>query len=185
MFDFKLPESQAAGKHGLQTPPGKDSPPPSYTVNDSNNVPDITAAFSNLDLTTSHTTEPPSPDKCIAHLKLLEAFHQLREEVALTDGLFGIKDAFAPPETSGAKRAEVLTKIREKRWAVYVAKAAERFEKWWETCIEPEAQPLKQKEIVVAFSNGPTGGPPLAFGQKHIPPLGKSSSPQSSKSPRQ
>ncbi len=125
---------------------------------------DFTAAFSNLNLTASHVPSPPSPDKCIAHLKLLESFHQLREQVALTDGLFGIKDGFVPSDLSEAKRAELLTKMREKRWAVYVAKAAKRFEKWWETCVQPEAQPTRQKEIPVFSNTDPTGGPILSFG---------------------
>lgn len=171
MFDSKHTQAQSAEKHALTTPP-KDSPPPSYAVNDTNNVPDITAAFSNLDLTASHSSNPPSPEKCVAHLKLLESFHQLREEVALTDGLFGIRDGFAPYDLSEVKRAELLTKIREKRWAVYVTKAAKRFEKWWELCIQPEAQPLRQKEIPVAFGQKPTEGPVLAFGRNHVPPLG-------------
>jgi len=150
-------------KHGLSTPPGDDSPPPSYAVNDTNNVPSITAAFSNLNLTASHAPSPPSPDKCIAHPKLLESFHQLREQAALTNRLFGIKDGFVPSDLSEAKRVELLTKMREKRWAVYVAKAAKRFEKWWETCVQPEAQPMRQKEIPVFPNTDPNGGPILSF----------------------
>lgn len=82
MPDSKRPQSQVAGKHGLTTPP-KEFQPPSFTVSDTNNVPDITAAFANLDLTSVAHTDLPSPDTYIADLKLLEAFHQLREGFCL------------------------------------------------------------------------------------------------------
>ena len=110
-------------------------PPPAYSLD----PPDITAAFANLNL---EDTDKPTPGRCIAHLKLLEAFHQLRCDVATNDGLFGIKDEFAPPGLSEQKHAETLLKIREKRWAIYVAKAAGRFEKWWRVCVEPGAEML-------------------------------------------
>ena len=172
MFDLNS-KSESNQKNGLPTPPNE-QPPPSYTVNDSRQVPDITAAFSNLDLTASHTKSAPSADHCIAHLKLLESLHQLREEVALTDGLFGIRDAFVPPNLSESDRASLLTKIREKRWAVYVAKATDRFKTWWEKCVETHAHRVRQADLPVIFAKSdPTGGPVLAFNSKHIPPLGK------------
>ena len=105
----------------------------------------ITAAFSNLDL--GPASSEPTEDRCIAHLKLLEAFHQLREDIATTDGLFELYDDFVPEYLSQKNKAAVLLKIREKRWAVYVAKAAIRFETWWETLIQPGSKMLRGIDI--------------------------------------
>ena len=147
----------------------KNSPPPSYAEHDSS-VPDTTAAFSNLTLNASHT---PTADQCIAHLKLLEAFHQLREDIALKDGLFGICDNFADTKVTAQEKAELLVKIREKRWAVYVARAAKRFEKWWTEYVEPNAQMLKQTEIPTALPQKLHIRNWLEFDCDNLPPLGK------------
>jgi hypothetical protein len=136
---------------------------------------DLTAAFSNLTL---HLQSPkPTPDQCIAHLKLLEAFHQLREDVATTDGLFGINDSLVPAHgLSEPQRIDALRKIREKRWAVYVARAAARFERWWERSVEPGAVMIRQNMLDVGNSLGVegTGEKSLSFSKDHLPPLGMS-----------
>ncbi|KAL8766036.1 MAG: hypothetical protein Q9209_007065 [Squamulea sp. 1 TL-2023] len=101
-------------------------PPPYHSRPEEN--PDLTAAFSSLNLTA--LSNKPTPDQCLAHPKLLEAFHNLREDVATTDGLFGIYDYFVdrvyPNQGFDEKRAQLLLRLREKRWAVYVAKAERR-----------------------------------------------------------
>lgn len=157
-------------KNGLPTPPSDSPPPPAYANNEFNsNVPDITAAFSNLKLSPS---AKPTPDVCIAHLKLLEAFHQLREDIPLVDGRFGIKDAFADVGESVEERTELLTKIREKRWQVYVSKAAERFERWWTTCVEPhhgDTGMLGQSKLP---NQSPDIGEQLVWNKDLLPPLG-------------
>ena len=155
-----LPGSQNASKN---------APPPSYAEHDAN-VHDATAAFSSLNLNASQT---PTADQCIAHLKLLEAFHQLREDIALKDGVFGICDSFADTKVTAQEKAELLVKIREKRWAVYVARAAKRFEKWWTVYIEPNAQMLKQAEIPTTFTQKLHIGSWLDFDCDNLPPLGK------------
>ena len=170
MFDKKCDAGQAEQKHGLHTPPN-DSPPPSYAVNDDSGIPDITAAFSNLDL---KTTDKPTVDQCIAHLKLLEAFHQLREDVATQDGLFGLQDSFVSSKTGERERAELLVKIREKRWEVFVTKAAARFQRWWEVVIEPDARMLQQSDIPTAFAQDFPSGKVLSFDTDRLPPLGES-----------
>ena len=161
-------------KHGLPTPPNDSPPPPTYAQGDFNrDVPDITAAFSNLNLAPS---AKPTPDICIAHLKLLEAFHQLREDVAFEDGRFGINDAYADAAPSKQERSELLIKIREKRWQVYVWKASERFEKWWTTCVEATDERnrlLGQSKIPVYFKQSPDVGERLAWTKDCLPPLGK------------
>ena len=142
----------------------KSPPPPPYQFN----PPDITAAFSNLKL---EETDKPTPDHCIAHLKLLEAFHQLRCDVATNDGLFGIQDDFVPKGLSEQQHAETLLKIREKRWAIYVAKAAKRFEKWWQVSIEPDVEMVQQRALEKGRFDKNRN--PLYFNKQTLPPLGK------------
>ena len=172
MFEAKVADAHAAGKDLPLPSPPRDSPPPSYTINDSNfaGTPDVTAAFSNLNLSPSRT---PTADQCIAHLKLLECFHQLREDVALKDGMFGLEDSFSNGRATERERTELLTKIREKRWAIYVARAAKRFQTWWESCVGPSAQMLKQKYIASALGPEMHHGPALLFDRDNLPPLGR------------
>ena len=161
-------------KHGHSTPPDNSLPPPAYAQDDSNlHVPDITAAFSKLNLAPS---AKPTSDVCIAHLKLLEAFHQLREDVACEDGLFGIRDAFADAAQSDQPRAQLLAKIREKRWQVYVTKASQRFERWWITCVEPNEEKdrlLAQSKMSSIFEQSPDRGGQLEWSKDELPPLGQ------------
>lgn len=124
--------------------------PPAFTADTGV---DITAAFSTLNL---HAT-PTHPDvnTCLAHLKLLFAIQSMKEDVGYTDGLWNIWDSLAdgspdlsgfqaqdaplPEELDGQKRTTEdyrkikLSKIREKRWAVFVARAVDRYEAWWST----------------------------------------------------
>ena len=144
----------------------KASPPPSYNQDPV----DITANFAKLNL--DSTSTKPTVDQCIAHLKLLEAFHQLREDIATTDGLFGIPDALATGEsTPGA----VLAKVREKRWAVYVARAADRFEKWWATCVPSSHVPLRQSDVASKGNFDRIVGVGKPLRTINLPPLGMSS----------
>lgn len=144
----------------------KASPPPSYVQPPVN----ITSNLANLNLEPRSTN--PTVDQSIAHLKLLEAFHELREDVATTDGLFGISDDFAS-KLSDSSRTKMVVRLREKRWAVYVARAADRFETWWETCIPSTQQRLKQTDVtgVGNFHWTPEIGRPMEF--TNTPPLGR------------
>lgn len=100
--------------------------------------PDIAWAFSNLKIKES-ANGFPTPEATLGHLKLLEAFYALKDEVAYTDGAFGLFDSRAPgteesvagDQPATIKRLEALAQIREKRWALYVTRAADRFESWW------------------------------------------------------
>ena len=162
-------------KHGHSTPPNNDSlSPPAYAQDDPHpHVSDITAAFYKLNLV---PTTKPTPDLCIAHLKLLEAFHQLRQDVACEDGLFGIKDVFADAAPSDQERAKLLAKIREKRWQVYVTKASKRFERWWTTCVEPNEERdrlLGQSKMPTIFKESPDHGGRLEWRKDDLPPLGQ------------
>ncbi|KFY23177.1 hypothetical protein V493_06031 [Pseudogymnoascus sp. VKM F-4281 (FW-2241)] len=106
--------------------------------------PDIAWAFSNLKIKEG-ANGFPTPEQTLGHLKLLEAFYALKDEVAYTDGAFGLFDCRAPgteesvagDQPATIKRLEALAQIREKRWALYVARAADRFESWWTRVLMP------------------------------------------------
>lgn len=139
-----------------------------------------------------------APDHCIAHLKLLEAFHQLRENVGNIEDLFDIKGHGYPPppfEEIETKKADIKqdkaalgeVRVREKRWAVYVARAADRFAKWWETSVPSSKTTspnmLTTEELCttkgidkVAYSGNPIIT--LASADR-LPPIGDSSKPDS------
>ena len=157
----------------LGTTANGDSPPPSYSASAAQEPPpDISAAFANLDLhESSASAQTPSPDECLAHLKLLEAFYSLRQEVYQHDGLFGINDSFATASTE-QERTQQLAKFREKRWQVYVSKANKRFEAWWTTCVLPETQRQTQY-AVTAVGRTPWVGEKLKFERQNLPPLGQ------------
>ena len=115
-------------------------------------------------------SEKPTADQCIAHLKLLECFHELRETIATTDGLYGIKDAYASTAASESSHASLLTKIREKRWSIYVTQAVKRFELWWMNCIEPRGnhpQPMKNATSPALWKERLT-----PFTKSNLPPIG-------------
>ena len=160
-------------QNDLRTSSQGDSPPPSYYASTSQEPPiDISSAFANLTLNQVSTpAQKPTVDQCLAHLKLLEAFHSLREDISQQDGLFGINDDFATADTE-QERAQHLAKIREKRWQVYVSKASKRFEAWWETCIMPNAQRQTQS-AVMTVTRSPWTGKTLKFERVNLPPLGK------------
>ncbi|KAI4212905.1 MAG: hypothetical protein LQ351_004430 [Letrouitia transgressa] len=160
-------------------PSPAESPPPSYesVVTDVQND-DLTAAFSSLNL--GEQTVKPTQDQCLAHLKLLEAFHTLREDIACTDGLFDIHDSISEsifPEPSQAKeRADLLLQIREKRWAIYVTKATQRYQIWWQKFVEPNSKMVKHEDLLDAAKQLSSETPYIQFAAEELPPLGTSES---------
>ena len=156
-----------------KTASSRDASPPSYGVP----PPDITAAFSNLKLD-DESSPRPTVEQCIAHLKLLEAFHQLREDIGARDGLFEIWDDFVPPElTEARQRTEILARIREKRWAIYVTRAVARFHIYWEKCLLPAARPLRMADIGdPSYGESVRKSTPMQFTRDNLPPLGISTS---------
>jgi len=126
----------------------------------------------------SNVIQRPIVEHCVTHLKLLQAFYNLHESVATSDQLFGICDSFAHP-APGAQREDDLRRIREKRWEIYVARAAQRFEKWWSKIVpcsvggEPmgrlEVRQIARKE---QFEQLPRRARALVFMKNTMPPLG-------------
>ncbi|KAL6406762.1 hypothetical protein AUP68_09567 [Ilyonectria robusta] len=112
----------------LAPPPYDDYEP---RVIDERDEAEINEAFYALDLSSSPTE--PTVDTCLAHLKLLFAFEELKIKIGNTDGLWDIWDsrAISPSGGSSVNPTDILVKLREKRWAVYVARAIDRYEAWW------------------------------------------------------
>ncbi|KAI1082080.1 hypothetical protein F5B20DRAFT_534317 [Whalleya microplaca] len=124
---------------------GNSEAPPQYAVEDGNPpstaVDELNSAFSSLNL--SPVTADLSPDTCLAHLKLLSAFESLKEDIGYNDGLWGIFDSRALSKQDREARAvenrlkledetgKRLVSLREKRWALYIARAVDRYETWW------------------------------------------------------
>ena len=160
----------------------------------------LTEAFDRLTL--GAKPKFPDEDTCLAHLKLLFAMQVMKEEVGYTDGLWDTWDARAddnaaaseltdmeeasvstpaPPIDEGAKkRLAVLSKLREKRWAIFVARAVDRYEAWWTSMQRPGAglteadmcdmyvQGLEKYERFVSADNDL-----LAWDASSLPPLGQ------------
>ncbi|KPM44192.1 hypothetical protein AK830_g2331 [Neonectria ditissima] len=134
--------------------------PPSYqeagagrSVTDDQPPLDLAASFANLQL--APTPCDPDSNTCLAHLRLLFAFESLKEDVGYTDGLWGLWDSRAEGNMEIPKKADVkdhvpngsepkipkeqhlrLSMIREKRWALFVARAVDRYEVWWNSLAE-------------------------------------------------
>lgn len=165
--------------------------PPTYSAMDplpETTTEDLSAAFNELNIQTSPTN--PTVDLCLAHLKLLNAFFNLKEEIGYTDGLFGLWDsrvvgiagpAESSDEAASKSQEEALSKIREKRWALYVARAVDRFEVWWlkvlctrETTSGSPANRLRQADLESPYmSDFPITGKPQVWTADMLPPIGK------------
>ncbi|KAK4501518.1 hypothetical protein PRZ48_007327 [Zasmidium cellare] len=123
-------------------PPDYDQAPPGYDDDNVLDPPDITAGFTNLNISNQSQSPDgfPQPAECIAHLKVLECFYRLKQTVGSTDGLFGIEDKFVTGHTiaQSDKTGELLAKLAEKRWAIYLHRAVDRFQAWW-AAVTPSA----------------------------------------------
>ncbi|CAH0004090.1 unnamed protein product, partial [Clonostachys byssicola] len=74
------------------------------------------------------------PRTCIIHLRLLYAFRGLALRIGYQDGLFGIEDGRSKKVGLNSEETERgESKLREKRWAIYLARAVHRYETWWKT----------------------------------------------------
>lgn len=185
-------------------PSGSDpSPPPAYTRDNPSTQPGVptnvdltpealaalTSAFSSLMVPNTPTSL--SPDTCLVHLKLLYAFHQLKEDVGYTEGLWGIHETglsrlelLANEDRLGGHRSSTLTpdervaralaRLREKRWALYVARAVDRYEAWWNSF---NGDHLIEAEMEIGTSSKYSGflhrNLPIAFDSSMLPPLGE------------
>lgn len=107
----------------------------------------LDAAFSSLNLPDVATGLHRST--CLAHLKLLAAFEALKEDIGYADGLWEIFDSrAATPQGDAVEKdadpKQALARLREKRWALYVARAVDRYEAWWDTMV---GEPLTEDHM--------------------------------------
>lgn len=152
--------------------PSKEQPP-SYAANEASPE-ELNSAFSKLHLADAPANFP-EPDHCLAHLKLLSAFHALKEDVGYTDGLFGLWNGICE---RAQNKEEALARMREKRWALYIARAAERFESWWlqVLCNQEPSKRLQCKEMVVTnldYLDFYRLGKSQKWNAEILPPIGK------------
>lgn len=162
-----------------------DAPPPSYTASAAPpgpSIDEINAGFANLSIE-DHPKTFPDTNLTLAHLKLLEAFFILKQDIGYTDGAFDLWDSRAPgtiesvanDEMARNTRNEALSKIREKRWALYVARAVHRFETWWTKvlCTYEVSQMLRQSDMTTKQFQDWTGtGQVQRWIPAMLPPLG-------------
>lgn len=140
------------------------APPPYEETADALGAQDADPVPLFADLKIDSQPHDPYSDTCLVHLKLLFAFQALKEDVGYTDGLFGIWDSRADGAITTAGNGEVeehvrpdgdvpddeekrkaLSKIREKRWALFVARAVDRYEAWWNSLTG--GRPLTEKDM--------------------------------------
>lgn len=156
---------------------------PNYAVADpildAASAEELNAAFSSLNI--SEVPLPfPTADNCLAHLKLLHAFHALKEDIGYTDGIFGLWDSRVEVyKLEDNDRDQALAKTREKRWAVYLARAVERFEEWWANVLCPRegGRRIEGKEMVEdnpGFTGFPSNGKAQKWTTEMLPPIGMS-----------
>ncbi|KAF6803226.1 alpha-ketoglutarate-dependent sulfonate dioxygenase [Colletotrichum sojae] len=171
-------------------PPAFDDAPPSFdSIHGSSRRPytdqdvaNLANAFSSLRLATQRD---PDVAQCLAHLKLLYAIQTLKEEIGYTDGLWDLWDTRAGPlpdaEDAGASSAEgkqaeskardLLGRIREKRWAVFLARAADRYETWWKALSHDRLCEKDMDQDYEKYLSFPAGVEDYPWTADHLPPL--------------
>ncbi|KAI0015495.1 hypothetical protein F4780DRAFT_773515 [Xylariomycetidae sp. FL0641] len=155
------------------TQPRADDAPPQYSTTaatgaqPSGPVDELNSAFATLNLSTADA--PLDVDPCLAHLKLLYAFQTLKDDIGYTDGLWQLFDTRAASNLADKdpnlknETTKELAMIREKRWALFIARAVDRYESWWNSF---PAFPLTESDLHShgpQHSGFPTETPPLPW----------------------
>ncbi|ETS75765.1 hypothetical protein PFICI_12709 [Pestalotiopsis fici W106-1] len=122
-----------------------DDVPPAYGIIEAPNIGESTGSqlhidFTSLDLEASNKASFPTADACLIHLRLLYAIEILKTKIGHTNGLWDIWDQLRTDSTSDASNAHhsngsITAKLCEKRWAIYVARAVDRYEAWWKSFV--------------------------------------------------
>ncbi|KAK0631466.1 hypothetical protein B0T14DRAFT_490016 [Immersiella caudata] len=161
------------------------SPPNGATTEDPPEPVNVNAAFEKLSLANPTPSYFPTSDACLAHLKLLYAIQSMKEDVGYTDGLWSLWDSRAGPvanynpdrsieERLQDKQLQVLSQIREKRWALFVARAVERYEALRKTF---PARPLSEADMLATSSDAyidftkDNNPPRIEWTEDMLPPL--------------
>ncbi|KAF5231633.1 hypothetical protein FANTH_13300, partial [Fusarium anthophilum] len=168
--------------------------PPAYQAVDDTPAPvpdDLPAPFTDLQI--NSLPHEPDSSTCLAHLRLLFAFEALKEDIGYTDGLWGLWDTRADGNIVVHENGDVdehpaagefnreledkkksLSKIREKRWALFVARAVDRYEAWWDS-LPRELSRLTEGAMTdkdsPSFAQFPVGDAPRWWEKKALPPL--------------
>lgn len=149
----------------------KDSPerPPSY------NQQEVQIQLPRLNLKEvpgSETTRTVTRDQVVAHLKFLAVLADLRDVVSNSDGLFGLFDSEAEKHPDSLDEARV--RIREKRWAVYTARAVDRYQKWWSACLPMSRSVATMDDLVSqTYEKIIECETMVLWTAENMPPLGK------------
>ena len=125
-----LDSSITASQRNLPEP---SHPPPNYEDFSTEPPP-----FPALDLREPGRAElsTVSQDQCVVHLKFLAALADLRDTISTQDGLFTLQDSQVTEDAKfGSSESKALARVKEKRWAVYTARAVDRFTVWWDKCV--------------------------------------------------
>ncbi|KAI1816891.1 hypothetical protein GGS20DRAFT_583087 [Poronia punctata] len=163
----------------------EDAPPPDYdtlfgtSTLSPEDLDELNSAFSSLNVPL--VADTVTEDTCLAHLKLLSTFQNLKETVGYADGLWAIyddyKDVVLEKENKkiGEEVKEKISVLREKRWALYVARATDRYESWWNTF---PTSPLTEDEMgqdsskyTTFMATQPVAANPKFWKSDMLPPL--------------
>ncbi|KAI0127876.1 hypothetical protein BJ170DRAFT_702122 [Xylariales sp. AK1849] len=126
----------------------------------------LISGFSRLQL--SRTPQAPDVNICLAHLKLLFTFQSLKNDVGHHDGLWGLWDANVPTTQD---RDKALAKVREKRWAVFIARAVDRYEAWWNSLGGQFLTERDMEKDRTRYLNFMTNWEPMNLSKETIPPI--------------
>ncbi|KAI2782618.1 hypothetical protein F4815DRAFT_427894 [Daldinia loculata] len=128
-------------------------------------------------------------DTCLVHLRLLAAFQSVKEDVGYTDGIWGLFDSRVLSQQDKKsktvdngqkledKTVKRLAELREKRWALFVARAVDRYEAWWTALSKKH---LTEKNMQGHYEEGSDStiygaftsrGTPLQWAEHILPPL--------------
>ncbi|CAG7921369.1 unnamed protein product [Penicillium olsonii] len=154
--ETQRPQSQAS-----------DERPPSYSAEQAEQPPlELKLNLGSIPSSSATVTR----DQCVAHLKFLAVLADLRDSISGEDGLFGIFDSEAErfPDSLNEARA----RIREKRWAVYVARAVHRYTTWWSVGLPRSRQMATIADLESAeYGDIVRCDTLVAWSQENLPPL--------------
>ncbi|KAI1479268.1 hypothetical protein F4774DRAFT_129574 [Daldinia eschscholtzii] len=188
---------------GLSDGEGAESPPSYFEGHDTeapgqtrtSGVDELNSAFDHiLNFTPDTIDNTPgalkiTPDMCLAHLRLLAAFQTLKEDIGYADGIWGLFDSRVLSQRSRKSKAvengskleeetvQGLSRLREKRWAIFVARAVDRYETWWNTLSKQHlTEEHMRGNYIGEFGSTIYGtfiakGTPLQWAEHILPPL--------------
>ncbi|KAM0818606.1 hypothetical protein AB5N19_04418 [Seiridium cardinale] len=144
--------------------------PPAYSAGQRGSIAGpsrLNSGFSTRSL--SSTPQHPETGSCFVHLKLLFTFQNLKDDVGYSDGLWGLWDANYPATPSNPNQA--LASVREKRWAVFVARALDRYEAWWNSLGGQFLTERDMEKDRTRYLNFMANWEPMRWNEDNMPPL--------------